>query len=214
MFDEFEKIINSVAEKERFRVAANKLLNQCFLLKKKEDTRKDYIYVRENKELFKMYFDMIGYSVRINEDQGVIALSSDYDTGRMQFNKMESIFLLIIRLLYIEKRKEISSSYEEVIVLMEEIREKYSLLKIKNKPNMDKGTEKGMVSLFRRYNIIRNIDSDVNQADCRLVIYPSVLMALTVDDINDFYEMTEKKLQSYARYDGKNDTDDSIDEEN
>ena len=217
MFEEFEKVNNSVSEKERFRVAANKLLNQCFLLKKKEDTRKDYIYVRENKELFKMYFDMIGYSIRINEDQGVIALSSDYDTGRMQFNKMESIFLLIIRLLYIEKRKEISSSYEDVIVLMEEIREKYSLLKIKNKPNMDKGTEKGMVSLFRRYNIIRNIDSDVNQADCRLIIYPSVLMALTVDDINDFYEMTEKKLRSYARYNGKNDGSDNngvIDEEN
>ena len=129
MFEEFEKVNNSVSEKERFRVAANKLLNQCFLLKKKEDTRKDYIYVRENKELFKMYFDMIGYSIRINEDQGVIALSSDYDTGRMLFNKMESIFLLIIRLLYIEKRKEISSSYEDVIVLMEEIREKYSCLR-------------------------------------------------------------------------------------
>lgn len=213
MFDEFERVINSVAEKERFRVAANKLLNQCFLLKKKEDTRKEYIYVRENKELFKIYFDTIGYSIRINEDQGVIALSSDYDTGRMQFNKMESIFLLIIRLLYIEKRKEITSSYEEVIVLMEEIREKYALLKIKNKANMDKGTEKRMVSLFRRYNIIRNIDSDVNQADCRLIIYPSVLMALTVDDINDFYELTEKKLGTYAREGGKND-DEVIDEEN
>ena len=39
MFEEFEKVINSVAEKERFRVAANKLLNQCFLLKKKEDIK-------------------------------------------------------------------------------------------------------------------------------------------------------------------------------
>ena len=34
MPEEFEKIVSSVAEKERFRVAANKLLNQCFLLKK------------------------------------------------------------------------------------------------------------------------------------------------------------------------------------
>ena len=198
MYEELEKITSSVSEKEKFRIAANKLLNQCFLLKKKEDTRKEYIYVRENIEIFKLYFDMIGYGLRINEDQGVVALYSDYDTGRLQLTKMESIFLLILRLLYIEKRKEISSSYEEVIVLIEEIREKYSLLKIKAKPNMDKGTEKSMVSLFRRYNIIRNVDSDVNQADTRVIIYPSVLMAVTIDDINDHYAMTEQKLKAYA----------------
>ena len=40
MFKVFEE---SVAQKEKFRVAANKLLNQCFLLKKKEDTRKEYV---------------------------------------------------------------------------------------------------------------------------------------------------------------------------
>ena len=208
MFEEFEKITTSVAEKERFRVAANKLLNQCFLLKKKEDTRKDYIYVRENKEAFRTYFDLLGYNLRINEDQGVLGVYSEYDTGRLSLTKMESIFLLILRLLYIEKRKEISSSYEEVVVLMEEIREKYSLLKIKTKPNMDKITERNMISLFRKYNILRSLDSDVNQADTRIVIYPSVLMAVTVDDINAYYEMTEKKLQGYAGSSGRMEEED------
>lgn len=190
--------MESVSEREKFRIAANKLLNQCFLLKKKEDTRKDYIFVRENKELFSQYFDLLGYKVRINEDQGVIALAGDYETGRLQLTKLESIELLILRLLYIEKRKEISSSYEDVVVLMEEIREKYSLLKIKSKPVMDKGMEKRMIALFRKYNIIKNLDSDVNQADARIVIYPSVLMAVTVEDINELYELTDKKIKEYA----------------
>lgn len=194
----FEELMESVAEREKFRVAANKLLNQCFLLKKKEDTRKDYIYVRENMILFGQYFDFLGYKVRINEDQGVIALVGDYETGRLQLTKIESIVLLILRLLYIEKRKEISSSYEDVVVLMEEIREKYSLLKIKSKPVMDKGMEKRMISLFRKYNIIKNLDADVNQADTRIVIYPSVLMAVTVDDINELYALTDKKIKEYV----------------
>lgn len=194
----FEELMESVAEREKFRVAANKLLNQCFLLKKKEDTRKDYIYVRENMKLFGQYFDFLGYKVRINEDQGVIALVGDYETGRLQLTKIESIALLILRLLYIEKRKEISSSYEDVVVLMEEIREKYSLLKIKSKPVMDKGMEKRMISLFRKYNIIKNLDADVNQADTRIVIYPSVLMAVTVDDINELYALTDKKIKEYG----------------
>ncbi len=194
----FEELMSSVAEREKFRVAANKLLNQCFLLKKKDDTRKEYIYVRENRELFKEYFDLLGYKVKINEDQGVIALDGEYETGRLQLTKIESIELLILRLLYIEKRKEISGSYEDVVVLMEEIREKYSLLKIKAKPIMDKGMERKMVSLFRKYNIIKNLDSDVNRAETRIVIYPSILMAVTTDDIDELYEMTNKKLKDYS----------------
>lgn len=205
----FEILNESVAQKEKFRVAANKLLNQCFLLRKKDDTRKEYIFVRENKEMFTTYFDLLGYDIKINEDQGVIALVGQFDTGRLQLTKGDSILLLILRLLYIEKRKEISSSYEDVTVIMEEIREKYALLKLKTKPVMDKGMEKRMVSLFRKYNIIKNLDSDVNQADARIVIYPSVIMAVTVDDINEYYAMTEKKLREYA----SDKTEDNDDEE-
>ena len=205
----FEILNESVAQKEKFRVAANKLLNQCFLLRKKEDTRKEYIFVRENKEMFTAYFDLLGYDIKINEDQGVIALVGQFDTGRLQLTKGDSILLLILRLLYIEKRKEISSSYEDVTVLMEEIREKYALLKLKTKPVMDKGMEKRMVSLFRKYNIIKNLDSDVNQADARIVIYPSVIMAVTVDDINEYYAMTEKKLHDYAS-DKAEESDDEV----
>lgn len=195
MFDELE---NSVAAKEKFRIAANKLLNQCFLLKKKEDTKKEYTYVRQNKEWFQEFFDLLGYEIYINEDQGVIALKSQFVTGRLQLTKGESIFLLILRLLYIEKRKEISHSYEDVTVLMEEIRERYGVLEIKSQPAMNKSMERKYVSLFKRYNIIKNIDSDVNLADSRIIIYPSVMLAVAVDDINEFYNMTERKLNEYA----------------
>ena len=194
----FETIYQSVAMKEKFRIAANKLLNQCFLLKRRDDTKKDYSFVRENRELFSTYFDLLGYELKINEDQGVIGLVNQFGTGTIELSKYDSILLLILRLLYIEKRKELSTSSEDVTVLMEEIREKYAMLKIKTKPILDKGMERGMVRLFRRYNIIQNIDTDVSQADARIVIYPSVIMAVPVENINEYYEMTERKLEEYA----------------
>ena len=194
----FEVLNQSVAMKEKFRIAANKLLNQCFLLKKKEDTKKEYAFVRENREMFAEYFDLLGYELKTNEDQGVIGLTNSFGTGRIELTKYDSILLLILRLLYIEKRKELATSSEDVTVLMEEIREKYAMLKIKAKPLLDKGMERGMVRLFRRYNIIQNLDSDVNQADARIVIYPSVIMAVPVENINDYFEMTQKKLEEYA----------------
>ena len=194
----FEILNESVAQKEKFRIAANKLLNQCFLLKKREDTKKDYFFVKQNLELFVTYFDLLGYDVKINEDQGVIGLTNQFSVGRVELSKYESIMLLILRLLYIEKRKELATYSEEVTVLMEEIREKYAMLKIRTKPVMDKGMERNFVKLFRKYNLIQNLDTDVNQADARIVIYPSIIMAVTVEDVNQYYEMTEQKLKEYA----------------
>ncbi len=194
----FEILNESAAQKEKFRIAANKLLNHCFLLKKREDTKKDYMFVKQNWEMFVTYFELLGYDLKMNEDQGVIGLVNQFGTGRVELSKYESILLLILRLLYIEKRKELATYSEEVTVLMEEIREKYAMLKIKAKPNLDKGMERNLVKGFRRYNIIQNLDSDVNQADARIIIYPSVIMAVTMENVNEYYEMTERKLSEYA----------------
>ena len=81
---------------------------------------------------------------------------------------------------------------------MEEIREKFAMLKIKSKPNLDKSMEKDFVKEFKKYNIIQNLDTDVNLADTRIVIYPSIIMAVTVENVNDYYEMTMQKLKEYA----------------
>ena len=119
----------SLAQKEKFRLTANKLLNNCFIVKKKEDTRYDYIFIIQNKERFAEYFDLLGYRIEINEMQGVVALASTSGTGRIRLKKIECIILLILRLLYIEKRRELSLN-EDVVVLSEEIQGKYHLMKI------------------------------------------------------------------------------------
>lgn len=194
----FEELMESAAQKERFRIAANKLLNQCFLLRKREDTKKEYIFVRQNRELFLPFFDLLGYDLKINEDQGVIGIVNQFGTGRLSLGKYESVFLLILRVLYVEKRKELGTFSEEVTVLMEEIREKYAMLKIKAKPLLDKGAERHMISLFRKFNLIQNLDGDVSQPDARIIIYPSIIMAVDVEDINEYYAMTEQKLREYA----------------
>ncbi len=194
----FEILNESVAQKEKFRNAANKLLNHCFLLKKREDTKKDYMFVKQNFEMFVTYFELLGYDLKLNEDQGVIGIANQFGTGRVDLNKYNSIILLILRLLYIEKRKELATYSEEVTVLMEEIREKFAMLKIKSKPNLDKSMEKDFVKEFKKYNIIQNLDTDVNQADTRIVIYPSIILAVAVENVNDYYEMTMQKLKEYA----------------
>lgn len=191
-----EILKESIIQKEKFRIAANKLLNKCFILKKKEDTRNDYIFIVQNKEVFVEYFDLLGYTVEIKEMEGVISLISLFGTGRLGLRKIESIVLLILRLLYIEKVKELRFN-EEVVVLSEEIHEKYNMLKIETKSNIDKTTFKDTMRLFRRYNIISNIDSDITMSDARIKIYPSVLFAVPNDSLSVIYDNINEKLNKY-----------------
>jgi len=197
----------SQVQKEKFRVAANKLLNSCFVIKKKEDTRNDYIFIIQNKELFSEYFDLLGYKIEINENQGVVALNNINGIGRLRLKKVESIILLIFRLLYIEKLKELRLT-EDVMVLTDEIHEKYNMLKIEAKPNLDKTTLRDTVRLFKRYNIVTNIDRDVTLSDARVKIYPSILFAVPNENLNGIYDAINEKLNQYAMGGESNDEED------
>ena len=204
-----EILKESVIQKEKFRTTANKLLNHCFILKKKDDTRNDYIFIVQNRELFIEYFDLLGYKIEINEMQGVVALTNVSGTGRIRLRKIESIILLILRLLYIEKRKELTLN-EEVIVLADEIHEKYNMLKIEAKTNIDKTVFRDTIRLFKRCNIVSNLDSDVTMSDARIKIYPSVLFAVPNDNLTLLYDAINGKLNKYMNGGEQNDDEETM----
>lgn len=196
-------------QKEKFRVAANKLLNNCFIIKKKEDTRNDYIFIIQNKGLFIEYFDLLGYKIEINDIQGVVNLNSINGTGRLRLRKIESIILLILRLLYIEKRKELSLN-EDVVVLVDEIHQKYNMLKIDAKSNLDKTILRDTIRMFKRYNIVANLDADVTLSDARIKIFPAVLFAVPNDNLTTMYDAINEKLNRYMNGGEQNDDEETV----
>lgn len=201
----------SVIQKDKFRNAANKLLNHCFIVKRKEDLRSDYIFIIQNKEYFEEYFDLLGYELKINENSEVIGLLNYNGTGRLRLKKIESIILLILRLLYIEKRKELGF-HDDVIVLAESIHEKYGMLKIDSKINIDKTSLKEAFRVYKRYNLINTLDSDITKPESRIKIYPSVLFAVSNDNINDLYDQVKSKLDYYLNG-GETANDEEVDED-
>lgn len=214
MFEKLELIGNSNSQKEKFAKAANNLLNHCFILKKKEDTRQDYIYIKDNKEQFALVFDLLGYDLRIDEDLGLISISNKNGTGRLQFTKFESIMFLIIKLLYLEKRNDLSTNGDNIIVTVQDIRDRYNVLKIKNKQKLDKNSEKQIIALFKRYNLIRNLTSDISQGETRIEIFPSIMIAIPNEGITYFYESVKERLAEYEQGEDDADSKDNfVDEE-
>lgn len=197
----FENFLETDGQREKFKAVANRLLNNCFVVKNKQgankESRADYFFILQHKKEFSDYFEMLNYEILFDEIQCVIGLKNLQGTGRIQLNKIESIILLILRILFLQKKNDLNQQSDDIVVKMQEINDKFSTLDIKNKPTLDKMTEVNFVRLFKRFNLIDNLDSDVNQSDARIIIYPSILMAVPVENVNSYYEKMESRLAQY-----------------
>ncbi|MCR4717197.1 MAG: DUF4194 domain-containing protein [Lachnospiraceae bacterium] len=205
---EFIDVLENVP-KEKFRATANKLLNECFIIKKNKDTVSDYNFILNYRDYFVSLFDVLGYELVIQEDRGVIGINNPAGTGRIHLKKIESILLLILRLLYIEERRKISQT-GDVIVIVDQIYDKYNMLKMQNK--LDKTTLRNSMGLFRRYHLIQNLDADMSNPDTRVIIYPSILFAVANSSLDELYQAAKDKLDKYGRG-GEERADSSDDEE-
>ena len=180
-------------DKDEFTRISNRLLSQCFVCKKNETTRADYYFIIKYKDKFAEYLSVLGYRLEINEEYGVVQLVNAQNYNRYNMKLFESIILLILRILYDEKKRELSVS-DEVLVNMGDIHEKFMSLKIRDKM-IDKTTLRNAISTLRRFQLVEPLDRDLSNEDARLIIYDSILMAVRVEDIQAAY----KKLENYRK---------------
>ncbi len=180
-------------DKDEFVRICNRLLGSCFVCKRNETSRRDYYFITQHREKFSQYLSVLGYRLEINEEYGVVQLTNPQNYNRYNMKLFESIILLILRILYDEKKRELSVS-DEVIINMGDIHEKFLSLKIRDKM-MDKTTLRNAISTMRRFQLVEVLDKELSNQDSRLIIYDSILMAVRVEDIRQVYE----KLENYKK---------------
>jgi hypothetical protein len=189
-------------DKDEFARIANKLLSIGFLTRKKEDNKKDYYFIENHKEIFVNYLKISGWELEFDDTYGVIHLVNSYDQNRYQLKLYESIILLILRVLFYEKMMELSLA-DNVMATVDDIQQRFAALKLRDKP-LDKSTLKAALMLFKKINIIDSIDGDLTLGDSRIIIYPTILLAIKVEDIRRVYE----KLDTYRKGGVTNEEDD------
>lgn len=180
-------------EKDEFKRISNRLLSVCFLCRNNAANKSDYYFVLKFRDKFSDYLGILGYRLDINEEYGVIQLVNMQNYNRLNLKLYESVILLILRILFDEKKRELSAS-DEVIVNLGDIHDKYLSLKIRDKM-LDKTTLRNALSLFRRFQLIDPLDKDLNNEESRILIYDSILMAVRVEDIKHAFE----KLEIYRK---------------
>lgn len=180
-------------DKDEFQRICNRLLSHCFLCKGNVTNKSDYYFVLKFKNQFKEYLEVLGYRLEINEEYGVIQLTNPKNYNRVNLKLFESIILIILRILYDEKKRELSMS-NEVIVNLGDIQDKFMSLNIRDKL-VDKTTMRNILSLFKRFQIVETLDKDLTNEESRVLIFDSILMAVRVEDIKQAYE----KLEIYRK---------------
>lgn len=198
-------LFENETKNRRFKEVANKLLNNCFLIKTKDQD--DYLFVKMNLDKFTEYFEVIGFELRVYEANNVIHLYNANGVGRQRLGKYESIILLLLRKLYIKKKKELSEN-TDIRITWEDLAEQYAMLKIAQKPTIDRQLRSSTLKMLRRFNLIDVFGAD-KLDETQIEIFPTILFALPSSDIETIYSMTEEKIRNLqgGDTDGEEDSD-------
>lgn len=180
-------------DKDEFKRICNRLLGHCFLCKGNVTNKADYYFVLKYRNEFREYLSVLGYRLEINEEDGVIQLTNPQNYNRLNLKLYESIILLILRILYDEKKRELSAS-DEAIINLGDIQDKFLSLQIRDKM-IDKTTMRNALTMFRRFQLIEILDRDLGNEESRVLIYDSIMMAVRIEDIKQAYE----KLELYRK---------------
>ena len=174
----------NVTQQNQFRDTANKLLSNTFLCRDKRDNKESYYFLMSYKEVFDEFFKILGYEINLDTTLGTVMLEGASASNTLKLKRDESIILLILRLLYHEKAKDASLN-DNIICSVADVHEKYDYLQIKRKLN--KTDLVASMRLFRKYNLVE-ITGDITTSTCRVVILPTILMAIKSEDVTSVYQ--------------------------
>ena len=190
-FDDHQKLNDR--DKEQFTRLVNILLARTFLLRERVDTKekaimidRDFRFLERYYSIFKGYLDLAGWELNLDSQLGVGALYNRNGTNRYRMNKFETYFLLVLRLIYIEEAEKLTLR-RDVATTVRNLMEKMSLLNLLEKKLSDKSLAEALTSL-KEFNLIDRVGGEWNDWETKIVIYPSILLAVSDAQIKDLYE--------------------------
>lgn len=188
----------SMAERESFSRITNQLLAGTFLLAEEYDpaegmtrVNRDYLFVERNFELYSEYLALSGFRLERDSGYGVIYLVSGYDGNRVHFDKLTTVALYTLRLIYEEERQKLHLSKEVIITTSDLVQKMISVGAVKKKPaNVLLHAALRRLSRFR---LIQKLEGSWEAPDTRLLIPPSILFVVSNEQISNMRKLVDEK---------------------
>lgn len=200
-----EYLLLTDTKKNTFARLCNKLLNDNFIYASKQDDYNDYYSVLGMRSLIENFFSMIDYDLVHIDTYKIFYIQTNADRNRLKLKRLETVILLVLRLLYHKGSLDVNSSSDISTTLGKLITEVNQTSIFKNQ--VTKTEYKNALTLLRRYKLINYSFTDFEKEDSVIVIYPTILYVAKIDNI----DMLNQKIKTYIST--KESDTDEIDED-
>lgn len=186
----FEEKYNNLtgAEKENFKRITSLLLNRTFMVNRFYDknqgtfrSNSDYRFIDRNIDLFREYLEITGYRLLKDSNYEVIYIENEYEYNKKRLDKNTTIFLYGLRLKFDEDRESVKLNTDTIVSVSDIIKTLIDVGAFNKKPSdMDIKTA---LSNLAKFNIIQKVDGKFEDPETKIIIFPSILFAVTNEKI-------------------------------
>ena len=181
--------------KNTFSRLCNKLLNDNFIYAYKQDDRNDYYEILSMKSLIDNYFSMMDFDLIHIDTYKLFFIQTNADRNRMKLKKLETVIVLVLRLLYHKGSLNVNSSSDIQTTIGKMIIEINQTGIFKTQISMTDYLD--ALRLLKRFKLIDFSFKDFKE-DNVITIYPTILYVAKVDTI----DMLNDKLKTYVSVKG------------
>lgn len=181
--------------KNTFSRLCNKLLNDNFIYAYKQDDRNDYYEILSMKSLIENYFSMMDFDLIHVDTYKLFYIQTNADRNRMKLKKLETVIVLVLRLLYHKGSLNVNSSSDIQTTIGKMIIEINQTGIFKTQISMTDYLD--ALRLLKRFKLIDFSFKDFKE-DNVITIYPTILYVAKIDTI----DMLSDKLKTYVSVKG------------
>lgn len=183
MIDDIVRIADfNDEERDIFRKAIHRLFAGSFVLRCIRDEEEMYSFIVRNRAVFDAYCECAGWTLRVDEPLGVVSWKGP-SPARFILTRDETVMLVIARLLYEEKKGEISL-LEYPALRAENFLERYRTL---TGIQLKKTRFSDLIRRLQSLRLVRMEGSELT-SDTMIAIYPSIALALDSSAVNSLHE--------------------------
>jgi hypothetical protein len=178
----------SADEFERFRAVIRALTSKTFIIRGIEKERELYNFTMRNIALFDAWFSCMDAALVRDESLGVIAFRGQGNT-RLHFTREEICAVLALRVLYEDKKLEVSLTSFPVVTISD-FQQKYNAM------TGDEIKKTALIKVLSRLSSCKLIaaeSQDYADPEGFIMLYPSIPLSIDRDGIDEAVRYLQNK---------------------
>lgn len=198
----------SDSDRDIFRESVHRLLSGSFIIRAVKEDEAYYSFIIRNRPAIEAYLECAGWALRVDEPLGVISWMGP-GSARISLTKDETIILVITRLIYEEKKSEITL-LDTPAVPVSDFLEKYQSL---TGQQVKKTRFNEVLGRLQSLRLIRFEKTNMNP-DTMVSLLPSIAFALDSSAVNELYSKISRDAKQVNAPEDDGEEEEELDVDN